>query len=205
MISFFVAPVAGRLAGRIPLRTLLGGGLMLVGVALLLMGGLTTGSSWTHLLPGFIIAGAGVGMANPTLATTAVGVVPPARSGMASGINNTFRQTGIATGIAGLGAIFQHQVQTKLVDALAGTPAAGRGPAIAHAVSSGEASQVISTAPPASRGAIAHAAQVAFIGGMNDLFVVAGITALVGAVLAGVLVRQSDFVAQPQAAAAAAA
>ena len=29
---------------------------------------------------------------------------------MASGINNTFRQVGIATGIAGLGAIFQSKV-----------------------------------------------------------------------------------------------
>jgi EmrB/QacA subfamily drug resistance transporter len=197
LVSFFAAPVAGRLAARVPLRTLLGGGLLLVGIALLTMSGLSTSSSWTHLLPGFLIAGLGVGMANPTLATIAVGVVPPARSGMASGINNTFRQTGIATGIAGLGAIFQHQVQTKLVDALVGTPAAGRGHAIAHAVSSGEAAQAIQAAPPASRGAIAHAAQVAFVGAFNDILVVAGIVALVGAVLSAALVRQSDFVALP--------
>jgi EmrB/QacA subfamily drug resistance transporter len=205
VVSFFAAPIAGRLAARVPLRTLLGGGLFLVGVALLLMSGLSTGSSWTHLLPGFLIAGAGVGMANPSLATIAVGVVPPARSGMASGINNTFRQTGIATGIAGLGAIFQHQVQSRLVDALAGTPAAGRGDALAHAVSSGQASQAVASAPPASRAVIAHAARTAFVGGLNDILIVAGVVALVGAVLAGALVRQSDFVAQPQAAAAGAA
>jgi EmrB/QacA subfamily drug resistance transporter len=204
VISFFVAPVAGRLSDRIPLRTLLGGGLILVGVALLLMGGLSTSSGWTHLIPGFVIAGAGVGMANPTLATIAVGVVPPARSGMASGINNTFRQTGIATGIAGLGAIFQHQVQTKMIDALAGTPVAGRSHALAHAVSSGAASQAIDSAPPASRALVAHAARSAFIGGLNDILVVAAVVALVGGVFAAVLVRQRDFVAQPQPAAAAA-
>ena len=39
-----------------------------------------------------------------------VGVVHHSRSGMASGINNTFRQVGIATGVAGLGAVFQHQI-----------------------------------------------------------------------------------------------
>jgi EmrB/QacA subfamily drug resistance transporter len=204
VVSFFVAPVAGRLAARIPLRTLLGGGLLLVGVALFLMSGLSTSSSWTHLLAGFLIAGFGVGMANPTLATTAVGVVPPARSGMGSGINNTFRQIGIATGIAGLGAVFQHQVSTRLVDALAGTPAAGRGHALAHAVSSGALSQTIDSAPPASRAAIAHAARTAFIGGLNDIFVVAAVVALAGAVFAGALVRQRDFVAQPQPEAAAA-
>ena len=47
---------------------------------------------------------------NAPLASTAVGVVEPRRAGMASGINNTFRQVGIATGIAGLGAIFQHKI-----------------------------------------------------------------------------------------------
>jgi hypothetical protein len=34
-------------------------------------------------------------------------VVAPQLSGMASGANNTARQLGLATGIAGLGAIFQ--------------------------------------------------------------------------------------------------
>ena len=51
-------------------------------------------------------------MVNPPLASTAIGVVPVERSGMASGINSTFRQVGIATGIAGLGAVFQHSVTT---------------------------------------------------------------------------------------------
>jgi hypothetical protein len=177
---------------------------MLVGVGLLLMGGLSESSGWTHLIPGFIIAGAGVGMANPSLATIAVGVVPPARSGMASGINNTFRQAGIATGIAGLGAIFQHQVTSRFVDALAGTPMAGRSHALAHAVSSGAGSQAIDAVPPASRAVVADAAQSAFVGGLNDILVVAAVVALVGAVLGAALVRQQDFVAQPQAAAAAA-
>jgi hypothetical protein len=39
-------------------------------------------------------------MVNRPLASTAVGVVEPHRSGMASGVNTTFRQIGIAVGIA---------------------------------------------------------------------------------------------------------
>src|SRR6185437_14637287 len=77
-------------------------------------------SGWTTLIPGFVLAGAGVGLINPPLASTAVGVVHHSRSGMASGINNTFRQVGIATGVAGLGAVFQHEIATKTSAALAG-------------------------------------------------------------------------------------
>ena len=52
-------------------------------------------------------AGVGIGFVNAPLATTAVSTVRVERAGMASGINNTFRQVGIATGIAALGAIFE--------------------------------------------------------------------------------------------------
>jgi EmrB/QacA subfamily drug resistance transporter len=112
MLSFFVAPIAGRLSVRIPVRVLLALGLALVGLALLLMSAVSADSKWTVLLPGFLIAGAGIGCVNAPLATTAIGVVPPERSGMASGISNTFRQVGIATGIAGLGAVFEHVVKS---------------------------------------------------------------------------------------------
>ena len=76
-------------------------------------------SGWTVLLPGFIVTGIGIGTVNPVLASAAICVVPPQRSGMASGANNTFRQVGIATGIAGLGAVFQSQIQTQTLAALA--------------------------------------------------------------------------------------
>ena len=114
-IGLVLAPLAGRFSSHMSPRWFLGGGVALVAAGLFLMHGVSATSSWMELLPGLVLAGAGVGIANPALAQVAVGVVPPARSGMASGINNTCRQVGIATGIAGLGAIFQHQVQTKAV------------------------------------------------------------------------------------------
>ena len=55
-----------------------------------------------------IVAGVGVGLVKPPLASTAVGVVPPQQAGMASGINSTFRQVGIVTGIALLGTLFSN-------------------------------------------------------------------------------------------------
>jgi len=121
MISFVVAALAGPLSERLPIRLFLGGGLTVTGVALMLMHGLWSSSGWTALLPGFCVAGVGIGLVNPPLASTAVGVVEPRMSGMASGISNTFRQVGIATGIAGLGALVQARVTTHVEDALRGT------------------------------------------------------------------------------------
>jgi EmrB/QacA subfamily drug resistance transporter len=178
LLSFVVAPIAGKLTTRVPMRVLLGSGLGLTGAALLLMHGITTGSGWTTLLAGFIVGGVGIGLVNAPLASAAVGVVPYERAGMASGINNTFRQVGIATGIAALGAIFQDQVRSKL----AGGPAAP----LATAASSGRFP---------SDPQIAHLVRAAFISGLNSILLVAAIASFVGAVLAVVLVRQLDFVA----------
>ena len=72
--------------------------LLLIAVGCLLMATTHASSGWTVLLPGFIAAGIGIGTVNPVLASSAISVVPPERSGMASGANNTFRQVGIATG-----------------------------------------------------------------------------------------------------------
>src|SRR3954447_19862667 len=59
------AAVAGRLTEHVPVRWLIGPGLLLVGAGLLLMRGLTASSGWTHLVPGFVVAGIGVGLINP--------------------------------------------------------------------------------------------------------------------------------------------
>lgn len=198
LLSFFVAPVAGKLSARIPIRMLLGVGLALVGLALLLMHGVQLGDSWTTLLAGFLFAGAGIGMVNPGIAQTAIGVVPPRTAGMASGINNTFRQVGIATGVAGLGAIFQSQVASKLTQLAPGAP-----PGFSDAVSSGGIQAAVQAAPPGSRAHLATAADQAFISGFNEILLVGAIVALVGAVAGFALVRSRDFVAAPEGEAAA--
>ena len=194
VVSFFVAAASGNLSAKVPARVLLAGGLLLTGVGLLLMRGLTVDSGWTALLAGFIVSGAGVGLINPALASTAIGVVPPQRSGMASGINSTFRQVGIATGIAVLGAIFESGLATKLAPGLAGTPAAGQATAISHAVAAGGAGQVLAAVPAGQRAQATAAIHSAYAGTMNDILLVAAIVALVGAVLSLALVRARDFV-----------
>jgi EmrB/QacA subfamily drug resistance transporter len=178
LLSFFVAPVAARLsADRVPIRFLLGVGLATVGLGLALMHGLTPHSSWTHLLPGFLVAGAGIGITNPGIGQAAIAVVPAAKAGMGSGINTTFRQVGIATGVAGLGAIFQSRVQSRL------------GSKLGEVVS---ATGIPPHAPPR----LARQAADAFTSGMNEILMIAAVIAFVGAALGLALTRSKDFVPQ---------
>jgi EmrB/QacA subfamily drug resistance transporter len=207
LLSFAVAPIAGRLSVRLPVRLLLGVGLMLVSGGLLAMTAITARSGWTTLIPGFVLAGAGVGLVNPPLASTAIGVVHHSRSGMASGINNTFRQVGIATGIAGLGAVFQHDVTRKttaaLVEAAPGREVlATAGGRLGPALVSGDAGSLARSLGPAARGALLHAYRVGFTGALTNILIIAGVVAISGAALAFALVRSSDFVTSGQAAAA---
>lgn len=109
LLILAVAPFAGRMTGRLPLRVPLVTGLLLLGVALILLHGRSPGDGWTALLPGMIVGGIAIGAISPSLASAMVSVLPVERSGMSSGVNNTFRQLGIAMGVAGLGAIFDAQ------------------------------------------------------------------------------------------------
>jgi hypothetical protein len=128
------------LSAHLPVRALIGTGLALNAVAMWLMSRVTASSHWTVLLPGFLIGGVGIGMVNAPLAATAVSTVRVERAGMASGINNTFRQIGIATGIAALGAIFasktggQHGTPAQFVHGLHDILLVGAGVAAVGAV-----------------------------------------------------------------------
>ena len=62
-------------------------------------------SAWTIMLPGEMVALIGTGLFNPALTAVALGTVPPEQSGVAAGVNDTFRQAGIAVGVAALGAL----------------------------------------------------------------------------------------------------
>ncbi len=198
LLSFVAAPIAGRLSVRMPVRYLLGGGLLLVGAGLLAMTAISATSGWTTLIPGFAVTGVGIGMINPPLASTAIGVVHYSRSGMASGINSTFRQVGIATGIAGLGAVFQHDVLSTTTTALGGQLKSVQSAAHGHLntlLQSGEIKHVFHALSPAAQVALKHSYRVGFTEAFDHILIIAAAIAFVGAVLALVLVRQRDFVA----------
>jgi EmrB/QacA subfamily drug resistance transporter len=194
LVSFAIAPISGKMAERVGVRWFLTGGLACVGIGLLLMHGVAPGDDWTALLAGFLIAGGGIGLTNPALATAAIGVVEPRRSGMASGINSTFRQVGVATGIAAWGAVFQHVAASRFTEEAARARLQrppGLGGNVADFVSFGGAQR---TGDPT----LIRVAETAFDSGLNHILLIAAILALAGSAACAVLVRPSDFVAHAQ-------
>jgi len=175
---FAVPLMTRRFAPGLSLRLLLAVGLALVAVALLLMHGLTTRSHWTALLVGLIVAGIGIGLANPAIAAAALRVVDPARTGMASGVNNAFRLSGVAVGVAALGAVLERRATSSLASTL--------GP---HGRDLGQAVASTGLRAAGGRPPVVHAAALAFVSGLNAVLIVGCVVVAVGAVAAAALMR----------------
>ncbi len=187
--------IAGRLTARVPLRYLVGTGLLVSAAGLGLMTGTGASSGWTHLIPGFLVAGLGTGIVNPPLASTAVGVVEPARAGMASGINSTLRQVGIATGIAALGSLLATKERSTIAAGLSALPrlrpAAGQIEAAAHG---GALGAQLAAVPPALRPAVVHLVRAGFTAGLNEILAVGAVLAAAAGVASLALIRNRDLV-----------
>jgi len=96
-----VAPAAGALADRIGARPLLVTGLVMQAAGLAWVAGIAAvGAGYAQFVIPLIIAGVGISMTLPTVATAALGAVPAADIGKASGVNNTMQRFGGAFGVA---------------------------------------------------------------------------------------------------------
>jgi EmrB/QacA subfamily drug resistance transporter len=99
------APIAGKLSDRVGSRWLMAGGMTVVAVCCLLLSTVTLHSTFWHMLPAFLLGGLGMSFVMTPMSAAAMGAAPVAKAGVASGVLNTFRQVGVALGIALTGAI----------------------------------------------------------------------------------------------------
>ncbi|MHC1563036.1 DHA2 family efflux MFS transporter permease subunit [Actinomycetospora sp. C-140] len=179
LASFAVSAVAGRfLHSGSPARPV-AGGLALIGTGALLMTVVGAGSAPWVLVPGLVVAGLGVGLATPVLVSATLAVLPPWRAGVGSAAVNTFRQLGLAVGLAVLGTVFTGRIASTLT-AVDVPDADG----LATVLAGGGAPGVLAAHP--TLGPVVGAA---FPAGLDTVFTVAGVAALAAAVLVAVLVR----------------
>ena len=104
-LVFVVSGMTAQIGARYSAAKIatVGLGFVAAGLALMLFSGVD--SSWTVLLPGLLVTSFGTGLFNPTGSALALNALPDEQSGLASGANDTFRQTGVAVGIAALGTL----------------------------------------------------------------------------------------------------
>jgi EmrB/QacA subfamily drug resistance transporter len=105
ILLFVVSGATAALTKRISAGVLIVAGLILAAAGLALMTLAEASSSWLALLPGVLVVCAGTGLFNPALANVALGSLPDAQSGLAAGVNDVFRQGGIAVGVAAYGVL----------------------------------------------------------------------------------------------------
>jgi EmrB/QacA subfamily drug resistance transporter len=105
LLNFLVAGSMASVGQTVSARVLIAAGLALVGAGQALLTLLGVDSSWWLFLPGLLVAMVGTGILNPTISHVALSSAPPEQSGLAAGVNDMFRQAGIAVGVAALGAL----------------------------------------------------------------------------------------------------
>ena len=185
--AFFGGVATGRLTQRIPVRVLIVAGMGLAGVGLLLMRQVEVGSGWTAILAGAVFVGLGIGLLMPTVAAAALRAAPVRQSGMASGLNSTFRILGVAIGVAALGAIMESEVSSSLTAMLGNAS-----PGLVELVSTGNVATAAAGAPAGLDEQVSQASSVAFIDGLDTILMVAAILVFCGAILAAFLVRERE-------------
>lgn len=196
-VGLIVAPLAGKMTETVDPRYVLALSLGLAAVGTISMTGVNASSSWTAVLPGLVLTGAGLGLIGPTLASTATGVVPPWRGGMAGGMNSTMRQLGTTAGIAVLGTLLQHQVLVNARRLLAGSFLASGTKGVANAIAAGGTPNVLAGQSADVRPGIEHVARVSYTAGLSTIFLAACIVATFGAIVALALVRKRHLLHGP--------
>ncbi|MEQ9337186.1 MAG: DHA2 family efflux MFS transporter permease subunit [Miltoncostaeaceae bacterium] len=120
-----IAPLAGRVMGRVGSDRLAAGGFVLAAAGALWMGLAAAEQDYTVLLPGLCAFGVGMAMSSAAVSTTAISEAPH-RLGVASDILNIARYTGGALGTAVLGTILHANLTGEVESGAGRADAAGR-------------------------------------------------------------------------------
>jgi predicted MFS family arabinose efflux permease len=184
LAAFVAAGLGGRLLHGVPHRWVIGVGLLLIGAGALAQSSLDAGSGRWSLTAGLILAGLGVGLVNPAVASAALACVPPRQAGMAGGSVNTVRQLGYALGVAVFGTLLTTRMRHSL------TADGIRDPhTTARVLAGGGAHELLARVPAAQREAVDHALRAAFASGLDTAAVAAGIVGLLAGATVLALVR----------------
>ncbi len=174
--SIAVASVVGAiLAPRIGTKVVVTTGLTLFGAAFLWISTVTVDVSYAQVIvPQMVMMGLGMGLISTPATESILLVLPPARAGVGSAVNDATRELGGTLGVAVVGSVFSSVYAAHLADGLFGKLP---GAALAQAQDSVGAAQAMATSPQ-----LVAAMHDAFLAGLQVSCILIGLVCLVGAV-----------------------
>jgi EmrB/QacA subfamily drug resistance transporter len=180
-----VSPISGRLTDRVGPRPLIVTGLLAVAAALLWGSYVTINSGYGRLFVGFVLIGAGMGLALPPASVAAMNAIAEAKAGVGAGILSMSRMLGGIFGIAVLGTLMIDLTSRKLDQLMPWLP-----PGASTQMASNPPSKLaLEIAPPE----IIYKSHLAFVYGLQYGMRLGALLPLGGALLAWALIakRQS--------------
>jgi EmrB/QacA subfamily drug resistance transporter len=190
LVIIVAAPIAGRLTDRIGARWPIAVGLSLVAVSLYLQSQITVDTGYGRLLPTFSLMGLGVGLTMSPMSTAAMNAVKETKAGLASGILSMNRMVGGTFGVAAVGALFQHLSDNRLAERLGDIPLSSQQQAwFAHNLGSSAAEGKLRQLDPTTAQEIGRVLKETFVHSLSVSLRLSAVVALVGVVVALVLLH----------------
>ncbi len=180
-LSIAVASVVGAfLAPRIGTKVVVTTGLLLFGGAFLWISTVAVDASYAAVIvPQMVLMGLGMGLISTPATESILLVLPPARAGVGSAVNDATRELGGTLGVAVVGSLFSSVYAAHLADGQFGRlPAA----ALTQAQDSVGAALAMASGDPR----LALALQASFMDAFSAACVVVGVICLVGALGAAI-------------------
>jgi hypothetical protein len=180
-LSIAVASVVGaQLAPRIGTKAVVTTGLALFGAAFVWISTVAVDTSYTAVVvPQMVLMGLGMGLISTPATESILLVLPPARAGVGSAVNDATRELGGTLGVAVVGSVFSSVYAAHLADGAFGRLPAGQ---LAAAQDSVGAAGALAARTPA----LVTSMQDAFLAGLHTASLMIGVLCLIAAVAAAV-------------------
>jgi EmrB/QacA subfamily drug resistance transporter len=181
-VSIAVASVIGTaLATRIGTKIVVTTGMLLFGAAFLWISTAGTATPYTTVIvPQMVIMGLGMGLISTPATESILLVLPPARAGVGSAVNDATRELGGTLGVAVVGSVFASVFGSHLAS---GSYAALPGAVLSRAQDSVGVAQVVAARDPR----LVTAFHESFLAGMSTACIAVGSLCLLGAVASSFL------------------
>ena len=204
VVIIVAAPIAGRLTDRIGARLPIAVGLSLVAVALYLQSRVTVDTTYSDLLPTFVLMGLGIGLTMSPMSTAAMNAVDQTKAGLASGTLSMSRMVGGTFGVAAVGALFQHLSDNRLEQRLGDLPLSSQQQAwFADNLGSGDVTSHLAQLDPSTANRVSGLLTDAFVNSLAASLKLSTAVAVVGVVIALAALRDTRAPARRPAPAAA--